>query len=37
MLGVNVLIVESEQEIFSAMIAVKEGRGSFTDALIGWC
>jgi predicted nucleic-acid-binding protein len=35
MLGVNVLIVESEQEIFSAMIAVKEGRGSFADALIG--
>jgi predicted nucleic-acid-binding protein len=34
-LGVNVQIVESEQEIFSAMIAVKEGRGSFTDALIG--
>ena len=35
MLGVNVLIVESEQEIFSAMIALKEGRGSFADALIG--
>ena len=35
MLGVNVLIVESEQEIFSAIIAVKEGRGSFADALIG--
>ena len=29
------LIVESEQEAFTAMIAVKEGRGSFADALIG--
>jgi predicted nucleic-acid-binding protein len=35
MLEVNALIVENEQEIFSAMIAVKEGRGSFADALIG--
>ena len=35
LLGVNVLIVESEQEIFSAMIAVKEGHGCFADALIG--
>src|SRR6516225_11106616 len=35
MLGVNVLIVESEQKIFSAMIALKEGRSSFADALIG--
>ena len=35
MLEVNVLIVESEQEVFTAMIAVKEGRGSFADALIG--
>ena len=34
-LEVNVLIVESEQEVFTAMIAVKEGRGSFADALIG--
>jgi predicted nucleic-acid-binding protein len=32
---VNVLLVESEQEVFTAMIAVKEGRGSFADALIG--
>ena len=35
MLEVNVLVVESEQEVFTAMIAVKEGRGSFADALIG--
>jgi predicted nucleic-acid-binding protein len=35
MLEVNVLIVESEQEVFAAMIAVKEGRGSFAAALIG--
>ena len=35
MLEVEVLVVESEQEIFTAMIAVKEGRGAFADALIG--
>jgi predicted nucleic-acid-binding protein len=34
-LQVDVLIVESEQEVFTAMIAIKEGRGSFADALIG--
>jgi predicted nucleic-acid-binding protein len=34
-LQVNVLVVESEQEVFAAMIALKEGRGSFADALIG--
>jgi predicted nucleic-acid-binding protein len=28
------LIVESEQEIFTATIALSEGRGSFADALI---
>ena len=35
MLEVDVLVVESEQQVFTAMIAVKEGRGSFADALIG--
>ena len=35
MLEVEVLVVESEQEVFTAMIAAKEGRGSFADALIG--
>jgi predicted nucleic-acid-binding protein len=34
-LQTEVLIVESEQEIFAAMIAVKHGQGSFADALIG--
>jgi predicted nucleic-acid-binding protein len=31
----DVLAVESEQEVFTAMSALKEGRGSFADALIG--
>jgi predicted nucleic-acid-binding protein len=34
-LQVDVLVVESEQEVFAAMIALKEGLGSFVDALIG--
>jgi predicted nucleic-acid-binding protein len=34
-LRADVLIVESEQEVFAAMIALKEGHGSFADALIG--
>jgi len=29
-----VLVVENEQEVFEAMIALKQGRGSFADALI---
>jgi len=33
-LQADVLVVESEQEVFSAMIALKEGQGSFADALI---
>ena len=28
------LVVENEQQVFTAMIALKEGRGSFADALI---
>jgi predicted nucleic-acid-binding protein len=35
MLEVDVLVVEREQEVFTAMVAVKEDRGSFADALIG--
>ena len=35
MLQTDVLVIESEQEVFTAMIALKEGRGSFADALIG--
>jgi len=34
MLQANVLVVENEQEVFSAMIALKEGHGSFANALI---
>ena len=34
MLQTDVLIVENEQEVFSAMIALKEGQGSFSDAII---
>jgi len=33
-LQADILVVESEQEVFTAMIALKEGRGSFADALI---
>jgi predicted nucleic-acid-binding protein len=35
MLAAETLVVESEREVFTAMIALKEGRGSFADALIG--
>jgi predicted nucleic-acid-binding protein len=34
-LQTDVFVVESEQEVFAAMIALKEGRGSFADALTG--
>ena len=33
-LQTDVLVVENEQEVFTAMIALKQGRGSFADALI---
>ena len=33
-LQADVLVIENEQEIFTAMVALKEGRGSFADALI---
>ncbi|MBV8131138.1 MAG: type II toxin-antitoxin system VapC family toxin [Alphaproteobacteria bacterium] len=35
LLGTVEVVVEDEQEVFTAMIALKEGRGSFADALIG--
>ncbi len=35
MLQVEVVLIEHEQEVFTAMIALKKGRGSFADALIG--
>src|SRR6266850_2161866 len=34
MLQVDVLIVENEQEVFTAMVALKRGQGSFADALM---
>ena len=34
MLQIDSLLIESEQEVFAAMIAFKQGRGSFADALI---
>ena len=34
LLQADVLVVENEQQVFTAMIAVKENRGSFADALI---
>lgn len=34
-LQIDVLVVECEQEVFAAMIALKARRGSFADALIG--
>ena len=34
LLQVEVLAIENEQEVFTAMIALKQGRGSFSDALI---
>jgi predicted nucleic-acid-binding protein len=34
MLQVEVLVIEKEQQVFTAMIALKQGRGSFADALI---
>jgi predicted nucleic-acid-binding protein len=35
LLQADVLIVESEQQVFTAMIALKKGHASFSDALIG--
>jgi predicted nucleic-acid-binding protein len=34
LLQIEVLVVENEQEVFSAMVALKQGRGFFADALI---
>jgi predicted nucleic-acid-binding protein len=33
-LQTDVLVVENEQEVFTAMIALKEGQSSFADAVI---
>jgi predicted nucleic-acid-binding protein len=34
MLQIETLLIQHEQEVFTAMIALKERRGSFADALI---
>jgi predicted nucleic-acid-binding protein len=34
-LQIEVLLVENEQEVFAAMVALKARQGSFADALIG--
>jgi hypothetical protein len=34
LLQVAVLAIENEQEVFTAVVALKQGRGSFADALI---
>ncbi len=33
-LAVSTLVVENEQQVFAAMITLKEDQGSFADALI---
>jgi len=34
LLQADLIVVENEQEVFTAMVALKEGQGSFADALI---
>jgi predicted nucleic-acid-binding protein len=34
-LQIGVLVVDSEQEVFAAIMALRQGHGSFGDALIG--
>jgi len=34
LLQVEVLTIENEQQVFTAMVALKQGRGSFADSLI---
>jgi predicted nucleic-acid-binding protein len=35
MLQANTLSIQNEQEVFTAMVALKTGKGSFAEALIG--
>ena len=35
LLSLHAMIIECENEVYGAMVAVREGRGSFADALIG--
>jgi predicted nucleic-acid-binding protein len=34
MLQTDVLVIENEQEVFTAMLALKEGQGAFADSVI---
>ena len=34
LLQVEVLAIDNEQEVFTAMVVLKQGRGSFADAMI---
>jgi len=34
LLQVEVLVIENEQQVFTALVALKQGRGSFADVLI---
>jgi predicted nucleic-acid-binding protein len=34
-LQIDALVIENEHQVFTAMVALSEGRGSFGDALIG--
>ena len=34
-LAADVLLIEREQRVYSAMVALRDGQGSFADALIG--
>ncbi len=34
-LQIDALVIENEHQVFTAMVALSEGRGSFADALIG--
>jgi predicted nucleic-acid-binding protein len=35
MLQADTLVIQNEQEVFTAAVALKSGRGSFADALVG--
>ena len=35
MLQADALVIQNEQEVFTAMVALKTGAGTFSDALIG--
>jgi predicted nucleic-acid-binding protein len=35
MLQADTLLIQNEQEVFTAVVALKSGRGSFADALVG--